>query len=92
MVGRLAVLPSADTMSVIVKRSVQRSPRAHTSGHRSAECYQRIRRVRSPEDGLPGVFRGDWVETAYRSTKFLLGLQVPDIIGRRVGASLGDTL
>jgi hypothetical protein len=35
---------------------------------------------------------GGWAETAYRSAKFLIGLQVPDIIARRVEPSLGDRL
>jgi hypothetical protein len=36
--------------------------------------------VRSPSDGFAQAFQGNSVETAYRPTKFLLGLLVPDII------------
>jgi hypothetical protein len=35
---------------------------------------------RSSADGFAWGFQGGWVETAHRYTKFLLGLQVPDII------------
>jgi hypothetical protein len=38
------------------------------------------------------IYRGGWVETAYRSTKFLLGLQGSAIIATRGEASLRDRL
>ena len=48
--------------------------------------------VRSPADGLARGFGGDWTETAYHSTKFLIRSQVPDIIQLRIEASLRDRL
>jgi hypothetical protein len=52
----------------------------------------RDKRVRSSADSFAEVSRGGWVETAYRSTKFLLGLQLPDIIGPRLEPCLSDSL
>jgi hypothetical protein len=47
---------------------------------------------RSSADGFAWGFQGGWVETAHRYTKFLLGLQVPDIIKPRLEPSLSDRL
>jgi hypothetical protein len=52
----------------------------------------RDKRVRSSADNFAEVSRGGWVETAYHSPKFLIGLQVPDIIERQVGANLSGRL
>ena len=52
----------------------------------------RDKRVRSSADSFAEVSRGGWVKRAYRSTKFLLDLQVPDIIATRVEASLIEKL
>ena len=52
----------------------------------------RDKRVRSSADSFAEVSRGGWVETADHPAKFLLGLQVPDIIKPRLEPSLSDRL
>jgi hypothetical protein len=48
-------------------------------------------RLQSSQQGFEGV-TGSYAETAYHSTKFLLGLQVPDIIQLRKEATSRDRL
>ena len=59
----------------------------------------RIRRLRNAiwgfaaqQTGLLEISRGGWVETAYRSAKFLIGLRVADIIGPQLHFGLSDWL
>ena len=47
---------------------------------------------RSSADGFAWGFQGGWVETAYRSAKFLIGLRVADIIGPQLHFGLSDWL
>jgi hypothetical protein len=48
--------------------------------------------VRNSANGLPQGFLENWAETAFHSSKFLIGAQVPDIIGLRVEAGWSDIL
>ncbi|MFM7976623.1 MAG: hypothetical protein ACKO8U_16250, partial [Pirellula sp.] len=57
------------------------------SGHRTTEHYRGIGSIAAQQ-----WFLGGRTKTAYRSTKFLLGVQRPDIIQPWVEGSLSDTL
>jgi hypothetical protein len=48
--------------------------------------------VHSPRDGFASGLLGNSAETAYHLIKFLIALQVPDIIALRVEASVSDRL
>jgi hypothetical protein len=91
-VSRLTIFTRSETMSEIPKADRANSHRGHFLGSKGCGVIPTDKRVRSPVDGVAQGILGNYAETADHSMKRLIGSQVPDIIVRRVGATLGDRL